>query len=224
MPKSATPKEISDIYMRAWKGGLKCVAVYRDDCKLSQPISTEFSEKSGAVKGLGWGARRKMPKTRNSITHKFSIGQQEGYLIAGLFPDGTLGELFVETAKQGSALMGFVDAWAQAVSIGLQHGVPFEVLKEKFMDMKFEPDGLTDVQEIRLAKSIPDYVFRWLDMFLVNKGALTKSDDGGMILVEVAKQLTQSFDGPPCYQCGNMTKRSGSCYVCTSCGTTTGCS
>lgn len=223
MPKSATAKEIGDIYMRAWKGGLKCVAVYRNDCKLSQPISTEFSEKSGAVKSLGWGARRKMPSTRPSITHKFSIGAQEGYLIAGLYPDGTLGELFVETAKQGSALMGFVDAWAQAVSIGLQHGVPFDVLREKFTDMKFEPDGFTGVEEIRIAKSIPDYVFRWLDRFIVNK------DQAPEVYPEKRSEVLQltlqaSFDGPPCSQCGNLTKRSGSCYCCHGCGTTTGCS
>lgn len=218
MPKNATARDISDIYMRAWKGNLKCVAVFRDGCKLSQPISTEFSEKGKAEKGLNWGARRKMPKTRDSKTHKFSIGQQEGYLIAGLYPDGTLGEIFVETAKQGSALMGFVDAWAQAVSIGLQHGVPFDVLKEKFMDMKFEPDGLTDCDEVRIAKSIPDYVFRWLEYHIVNKGR-------GEIEVSIAyKDLSKSSDGPPCTKCGNMTKRAGSCYCCQSCGTTTGCS
>lgn len=219
MPKTATVRDVADIYMRAWKGNLKCVAVFRDGCKLSQPISTEFSEKSKAEKGLSWGGRRKMPKTRNSKTHKFTIGQQEGYLIAGLYPDGTLGEIFVETAKQGSALMGFVDAWAQAVSIGLQHGVPFDVLKEKFTDMKFEPDGLTDCDEVRIAKSIPDYVFRWLDYHLTNGN----TPDSNAHTIE-GKELSSSFDGPPCSKCGNMTKRAGSCYCCPNCGTTTGCS
>lgn len=218
MPKTATARDISDIYMRAWKGGLKCVAVFRDGCKLSQPISTEFSEKGKAEKGHIWGARRKLPKTRDSKTHKFSIGQQEGYLTAGLYPDGSLGEIFIETAKQGSALMGFVDAWAQAVSIGLQHGVPFEVLKEKFIDMKFEPDGLTDCDEVRIAKSIPDYVFRWLDYHIVNKGNVE------IEAPVIYKELSTSFDGPPCSKCGNMTKRAGSCYCCPNCGTTTGCS
>lgn len=214
MPKTATVREIADIYLRAWKKGLKCVAVYRDGCKLSQPISTEFSEKSRAEKSLVWGSRRKMPKTRDSITHKFTIGQQEGYLIAGLYADGTIGEIFVETAKQGSTLMGFVDAWAQAVSIGLQHGVPFDVLKEKFTDMMFEPGGLTDCDEVRIAKSIPDYVFRWMDSY-IRKGSGKTSED---------KDLSMSFDGPPCTRCGNLTKRAGSCYCCQSCGTTTGCS
>lgn len=214
MPKTATVREIADIYLRAWKKGLKCVAVYRDGCKLSQPISTEFSEKGRAEKNLSWGSRRKMPKTRDSITHKFTIGQQEGYLIAGLYADGTIGEIFVETAKQGSTLMGFVDAWAQAVSIGLQHGVPFDVLKEKFTDMMFEPGGLTDCDEVRIAKSIPDYVFRWMDSY-IRKGTSKTSED---------KSLSPSLDGPPCARCGNFTRRTGSCYCCQSCGTTTGCS
>lgn len=219
MPKTATARDISDVYMRAWKGGLKCVAVYRDGCKLSQPISTEFGEKGKADKRLDWGGRRKMPKTRNSVTHKFTIGQQEGYLIVGLYPNGAIGEIFVETAKQGSTLMGFVDAWAQAVSIGLQHGVPFEVLKDKFVDMKFEPDGMTDCDEVRIAKSIPDFIFRWLDRFVVNKGMEEKPTEA-----VTTKQLEKSLDGPPCTRCGNLTKRAGSCYCCQSCGTTTGCS
>jgi ribonucleoside-diphosphate reductase alpha chain len=217
MPKSASPREIADIYMRAWKGDLKCIAVYRDGCKLSQPISTEFDEKDKAEKRLSWGQRRRMPKTRFSFTHKFIIGQQEGYLVAGLYPDGSLGEIFVETAKQGSALMGFVDAWAQSVSIGLQHGVPFDVLKDKFTDMMFEPGGFTDCDEVRIAKSIPDYIFRWLEHNIVN----TKKPGG--VLVE-NKEIAKSMDGPPCTRCGNLTKRAGSCYVCQSCGTTTGCS
>lgn len=220
MPKTATPRDVADIYMRAWKGHLKCVAVYRDGCKLSQPISTEFSEKSKAEKGLVWGSRRRMPKTRNSKTHKFTIGQQEGYLTAGLYPDGGLGEIFIETSKQGSALMGFVDAWATAVSIGLQYGVPFTVLKDKFTDMKFEPDGLTDCDEVRIAKSIPDYVFRWLERNIVN----SSSAESPVEAVLDQKELSKSLDGPPCSKCGNLTKRAGSCYCCQNCGTTTGCS
>jgi ribonucleoside-diphosphate reductase alpha chain len=221
MPKTATSRDIADIYMRAWKGGLKCIAVYRDGCKLSQPISTEFSEKGRSEKGLAWGSRRKMPKTRDSKTHKFTIGQQEGYLVAGLYPDGSLGEIFVETAKQGSTLMGFVDAWAQAVSIGLQHGVPFNVLREKFVEMKFEPDGLTDCDEVRIAKSIPDYIFRWLETNVINKGVKATDDVKGD---SSKKEVSKSLDGPPCTGCGNLTKRVGSCYCCQSCGATTGCS
>ncbi len=221
MPSNATAKDITDIYMRAWKGGLKCIAVYRDGCKLSQPIATEFTDKSKATKKMAWGERKKLPQTCNSIRHKMNIGAQEGYLHVGLYPDGSLGEIFVETAKQGSALMGFVDAWAQAVSIGIQHGVPFEVLKEKFIDMKFEPSGFTDCDEIRIAKSIPDYIFRWIEKFIINKENATNSD----VSVETTYSIAPiSYDGPPCSKCSNMTRRAGSCYVCMSCGSTTGCS
>lgn len=218
MPKTATVRDISDIYMRAWKKGLKCVAVYRDGCKLSQPISTEFSEKSKSEKGMVWGSRRRMPQTRPSITHKFTIGQQEGYLIVGLYANGTIGEIFVETAKQGSPLRGFVDAWAQAVSIGFQHGVPFEVLKEKYTDMMFDPSGLTDCDEVRIAKSVPDYVFRWMDINIQKNGIQVTSKTTS------EKNTATSFDGPPCTKCGNFTKRAGSCFCCQSCGSTTGCS
>lgn len=223
MPSNATPREIADIYMRAWKGGLKCIAVYRDSCKLSQPISTEFNENSRARQGVEWGKRRRMPKTRPAVVHKFNIGQQEGYLTVGLYPDGSLGEIFIETSKQGSTLMGFVDAWSQAVSIGLQHGVPFEVLRDKFVDMKFAPEGFTDDDSIRIAKSVPDYVFRWLDANIVNKQPEGEVSSETGIVVAEAKQGV-SLDGPPCSKCGNLTKRAGSCYCCTTCGTTTGCS
>lgn len=222
MPKTATARDIANIYMRAWKGGLKCVAVYRDGCKLSQPISTEFGEKGKAAAKLAWGERRRMPTTRDSKTHKFVIGAQEGYLTVGLYPDGSFGEFFIETAKQGSALMGFVDAWATAVSIGIQHGVPFTVLKEKFVDMKFEPAGFTDCEEVRIAKSIPDYVFRWIGHFIV-KSEEAPPEPSEHISIET-KTVATSLDGPPCARCGNLTKRAGSCYCCQSCGTTTGCS
>lgn len=223
MPKDATPQDIANIYMRAWKGGLKCIAVFRDGCKLSQPISTEFSEKGKATKKLAWGQRRKMPKTRDSKTHKFIIGNQEGYLTVGLYPDGSFGEFFIETSKQGSSLMGFVDAWATAVSIGIQHGVPFDVLKEKFIGMKFEPEGFTDCDEIRIAKSIPDYIFRWIEHFIINKGVGQEPEESSVISIE-SKPMEKDSSGPPCSSCGNLTKRAGSCYLCTSCGTTTGCS
>lgn len=223
MPKNATPQDIANIYMRAWRGGLKCIAVYRNECKLSQPISTEFGEKGKAAKKQAWGERRKMPKTRDSKTHKFIIGNQEGYLTVGLYPNGTFGEFFIETSKQGSSLMGFVDAWATAVSIGIQHGVPFEVLKDKFVGMKFEPEGFTDCDEIRIAKSIPDYVFRWIEHFIINKGKGMAPEALPYVSIE-SKPIENSFDGPPCSKCGNMTKRAGSCFCCTNCGTTTGCS
>jgi ribonucleoside-diphosphate reductase alpha chain len=224
MPRDCSPRDIADIYMRAWKSGLKCVAVYRDGCKLSQPISTSLGEKGIAEKSLSWGDRRKMPKTRQSMTHKFTLAQQEGYITAGMYPDGHLGEVFVNIAKQGSTLNGMVDAWAQSVSIGLQHGVPLEVFKEKFCDMKFEPAGMTDEEEIRFAKSIPDYIFRWLDKNFNEDSKLEEEIGQVMEQVLFPSLAGVSLDGPPCTKCGNMTKRSGSCYCCTACGTTTGCS
>lgn len=224
MPKDAESIDIARIYMRAWKGNLKCIAVYRDGCKLSQPISTELTDSTKASKGLIWGQRKKLPKTRNSKTHKFTVGQQEGYIVASVYPDGNLGEIFIEIAKQGSTLMGIVDAWAQAVSIGLQHGVPFETLRDKFCDMRFDPSGFTDDDDVKHAKSICDYVFRWLEINL----AAGKAAPGSTAQIE-AQPLSyyspsKSLDGPPCAMCGNLTRRSGSCYLCGQCGTTTGCS
>lgn len=223
MPEGATPKDVANIYMRAWKGRLKCVAIYRNNCKLSQPIGTSLTDRSGG-KGTDWGQRKRLPKTRHSITHKFSIGMVEGYLIAGLYPDGSLGEIFVEIAKQGSTLMGLVDCWVQAVSIGLQHGVPFEVLREKYVDMRFEPSGITEDEEIRFAKSLPDFVFRWLDLNVINKDKKIEAENSYEESTSVEIPPKMYLDGPPCSSCGNLTQRSGSCYRCLQCGATTGCS
>lgn len=226
MSESATPKDVSNIYMRAWRSRLKCVAIYRNNCKLSQPIGTSLVDRSKG-KVTEWGQRKKLPKTRPSITHKFSIGMVEGYLIAGLHPDGSLGEVFVEISKQGSTLMGLVDCWVQAVSIGLQHGVPFEVLREKYVDMRFEPSGITEDEEIRFAKSLPDFVFRWLDINIINKDKKDKRVEEESPYEEFPSFKTPTkmyLDGPPCSSCGNLTQRSGSCYRCLQCGTTTGCS
>lgn len=230
MPNEATPRDIAEIYERAWKGKLKCVAVFRDGCKLSQPISTKMTDSSNTKKSMNWSDRKRLPKTRASVTHKFQIGPQEGYLTAGLYPDGTLGEIFIEVGKQGSSLMGFVDAWAQSISIGIQHGVPFEVMREKFQDMTFEPYGFTGEDGIPRAKSIPDYVFRWLEKNIINKTSETPIDNIDTYHSSIREhtpqiqQVSSSLDGPPCTSCGNMTRRSGSCYTCTSCGTNTGCS
>jgi ribonucleoside-diphosphate reductase alpha chain len=231
MPATATVKEVADIYMRAWKGRLKCVAIYRDGCKLSQPIGTTLTDRSGG-KGIDWGQRKKLPKTRDSKTHKFSVGNLEGYLIPGLYPDGTLGEIFVEVSKQGSSLMGLVDCWAQAVSIGLQHGVPFEVLREKFVGMKFDPSGITEDAEVRFATSLPDFVFRWLEHNIINKNKKTEAAPTDPPVLELvpmprtkSSEIPKKFlEGPPCANCGNLTQRSGSCFCCPECGSTTGCS
>ncbi len=229
MPKDCTWQDIAGIYMRAWKAGLKCVAVYRDGCKLSQPIATELTEKGKAVlkKDLAWGQRKKLPETRSSKTHKFDLAGHEGYITVGMYDDGEPAEIFIRMAKQGSTLNGLLEAWAIAVSIGLQYGVPLETFVDKYQDMKFEPSGFTSNEDIRMAKSIPDYIFRWVNHLL----GKDKPEEEISRAIERAKAATLeaitavgNLDGPPCTRCGHMTRRSGSCYCCTSCGTTTGCS
>ncbi len=230
MPKDCTWEDISRVYMRAWKNGIKCVAVYRDGCKLSQPISTSITDNSKKTKGLDWGKRKALPATRPSITHKFTVQGQEGYFTASTFPDtGAPAELFIRLAKTGSTLSGILDAWATNLSIALQYGAPFEVLKDKHIDMRFEPAGFTDDKDIPVAKSIPDYIFRWLDRTFGEKAkelkSITVTEGSAPVFPwDETKEMSKSLDGPPCSQCGNMTKRAGSCYCCTSCGTTTGCS
>jgi ribonucleoside-diphosphate reductase alpha chain len=199
------------------------VAVYRDGCKLTQPISTSLTDMGRKEKGIGWGQRKKLATTRKSLTHKFDLQGFEGYLTVGLYEDGLVAEIFIRMAKQGSTLSGILEAWAIAVSLGLQHGVPLETFVDKYQDMKFEPAGFTGDEDIRIAKSIADYIFRWLDIhFGASKmpAVLESSVEERRPVV----QTSQNADGPPCTKCGNMTKRSGTCYLCMSCGTTTGCS
>jgi ribonucleoside-diphosphate reductase alpha chain len=222
MPKECTPKDIADIYTRAWKGGLKCVAVYRDGCKLSQPISTKLTDAGKRQEKLEWGQRRKMPETRPALNHKFEVQGFEGYLSPGFYEDGSLAEIFIQASKEGSTLSGMLGAFSIAVSIGLQYGVPLETFVDKFSDMQFEPRGFTNNEEIRIAKSLPDYIFRFLEQ--VTKKPLQVVEKTGEEKVETAVVRSSSLGGPPCSKCGNATERSGTCYRCMSCGTTTGCS
>lgn len=223
MPKDCTPKEIADIYMRAWRGGLKCIAVYRDGCKLSQPIATELTEAGKSAKGLVWGQRKKLPNLRDSKTYKFDIQGYEGYMTASTYEDGNLAEVFIRMAKQGSTLNGILEAWAIAISLALQHGVPLDTLADKYQDMQFEPSGFTSDEEIRRAKSVPDFLFRWLMLHFGKTGKEAVVNEE-MVEDHTSYAGSHNLDGPPCTRCGNFTKRSGSCYVCTQCGTTTGCS
>jgi len=163
MPSNATVEEIEQAYYEAWKLGLKAVAVYRDGCKRSQPLSTA-KDKSG-LEQLGVGAtavRRKLPDERESITHKFSIGGHEGYITVGKYEDGTPGEIFITMAKEGSTISGLMDSFATMTSLALQHGVPLQLLVDKFTHTRFEPSGFTKNREIPMAKSIMDYIFKWL--------------------------------------------------------------
>lgn len=162
MPNEATVDDIKQAYLESWKLDLKCIALYRDGSKLSQPLAARTLEKAKEVTVEYKPMRRKLPDERKAITHKFQIGNQEGYFTVGLYDDGSPGELFVVMNKEGSIASGLMDSFATAVSIGLQYGVPLRVLVDKFAHTRFEPSGVTNNPEIRMARSIMDYIFRWL--------------------------------------------------------------
>ncbi len=177
MPRESTPDDIADAYMEGWRLGLKALAIYRDGSKESQPLSTSSETDKAAAKATPKPRRERLPDTRNSKTHKFSIAGHEGYLTVGLYDDGRPGELFITMAKEGSTIGGLMDCFGTAVSMSLQYGVPLEVLVNKFSHSRFEPNGHTKNPEIRIAKSVVDYIFRWMGIeFLpgyreANKGA-----------------------------------------------------
>ncbi len=168
LPENATVDEIEDVYYQGWKLGLKALAVYRDNCKVGQPLSDGKEAKdSGSTKTVETiivekPIRRKMPKSRKAITTSFSVGGAEGYMTSGAHEDGSLGEIFLKLGKQGSTLAGMMDAFSIAISISLQYGVPIETFVQKFTNMKFEPAGLTDDPDVRMSQSIMDYTFRRL--------------------------------------------------------------
>ncbi len=170
LPETATVEEIADVYFQGWKLGLKALAVYRDNCKVGQPLSDGKSKKDSAdvevaeapVRVEYRPTRRRLPKRRPSQTTSFAVGGAEGYMTAGSYDDDGVGEVFLKLGKQGSTLAGMMDAFSMAISIGLQHGVPLETYVEKFTNMRFEPAGMTDDPDVRMAQSIMDYIFRRL--------------------------------------------------------------
>ena len=172
VPESATVEEIADMYYQGWKLGLKAIAVYRDNCKVGQPLSDAKAKKGKASQTTANAepttvvverpVRKRLPKSRPSQTTSFSVGGAEGYMTAGSYPDDGLGEVFLKLGKQGSTLAGVMDAFSMAISISLQYGVPLETYVSKFTNMKFEPAGLTDDPDIRMSQSIMDYIFRRL--------------------------------------------------------------
>jgi ribonucleoside-diphosphate reductase alpha chain len=161
MPKDSTPEDVADAYMEGWRLGLKALAIYRDGSKEVQPLSTK-SKAEKAEKVVSAPRRERLPDTRQSLTHKFNISGHEGYITVGLYPDGRPGELFITMAKEGSTIGGLMDCFGTAVSMSLQYGVPLEVYVNKFSHTRFEPMGFTKNPDIRLAKSLVDYIFRWL--------------------------------------------------------------
>jgi len=241
MPEESTAEDIMSAYTEAWKVGLKAVAIYRDNSKKAQPLS------SGSGKGEKRNAaptavapvervvyrpvRRKLPDERRSITHKFSIGGHEGYITVGMYEDGTPGEIFITMAKEGSTISGLMDALATAISFNLQYGVPLKFLVDKFAHVRFEPSGWTGNPTIPYAKSIIDYIFRWLGAkFLGPEYAVTEAGETPKLRpTEVDPQQNLPFagvvaDAPLCAECGSIMTRNGSCYKCGNCGGTSGCS
>jgi len=267
MPEESTVEDISEAYIESWKLGLKAVAIYRDNSKRSQPLSAagkkEEAKPAGAEAVAAKAApavvpaaeqqelfqdrarRRKLNNERSSITHKFSIGGHEGYLTVGKYEDGTPGEIFIKMAKEGSTLSGIMDAFALSVSIALQYGVPLRAIVDKFVNSRFEPSGYTGNPEIRYAKSIVDYLGRWLggkfisrdylDADVVEETAAPAASapavaSKGVVAAkagepELATRPRAAIDdAPSCSECGMLMTPNGSCYKCANCGSTSGCS
>jgi ribonucleoside-diphosphate reductase alpha chain len=280
MPESATVEDIEQLHLDSWKLGLKAVAIYRDNCKVAQPLS--MAKKAGSEEKTeeeapatqvvanpvltgGVAIRQPLPKVRNSKTFSFTVADCHGYLIVGEYEDGRPGELFIDVAKMGSTLSGLMDSFARSVSYGLQHGVSLKVYVKGMTSISFAPSGITDDSDIRTATSLVDYIFRRLalnylsfddrlelglasidDMpveqtSLVDIPAVTATPQTQVLPIEMPKQQTPApvapqsttpkpsathaaSSAPMCYNCGNQTQKAGSCYVCTTCGSTTGCS
>jgi ribonucleoside-diphosphate reductase alpha chain len=263
MPNDTTAEEVESAFLLAWKLGLKAVAIYRDNCKVAQPLSADkkkgAAEEVDAAAPLAHPTRKRLPQTRPSLTTSFQVGDAEGYITAGSYPDDGLGEIFLKTSKQGSTLSGVMDAFAIAVSLGLQYGVPLEAYVSKFINTKFEPSGMTNDPDIRFATSMIDYVFRRLALDHldpdVREGlgirsieerkadaqaeaaakagvaeetpqaeAATPPSVAPQAIELGAKLSAKESDAPLCYSCGSKMQPAGSCYVCSSCGSTSGCS
>jgi ribonucleoside-diphosphate reductase alpha chain len=268
LPQEATVEDIEKAYIEAWRLGLKAIAIYRSGSKRIQPLNTSDAkkEKARAAEPTGEAEevpaaapegkpfRHKLPDERRAITHKFSVGGHEGYLTVGLYENGQPGEIFITMAKEGSTVSGLMDCFATAVSLALQYGVPLKVLCDKFSHTRFEPSGWTPHPEIRYAKSVMDYIFRWLAWKFLPRDAQprenasleTVSGTEGSKAAELAQKFsraaagstpaigagqpglagveTMADDAPACPDCGAIMVRNGACYRCMNCGSTSGCS
>ncbi|MGZ8452595.1 MAG: vitamin B12-dependent ribonucleotide reductase [Candidatus Binatia bacterium] len=253
MPTDASVDDIVHAYMESWKLGLKAVAIYRDGSKRTQPLNTA-KDKEEKKAGTGESRepqvlRHRLPDERRSITHKFDIAGHEGYIIAGMYEDGQPGEIFITMSKEGSTISGLMDSFATAISIALQYGVPLRGLVDKFSHMRFEPSGFTKNPDIPMAKSIMDYIFRWLaskfldgeaqqEVGIVQRQEPTEPMPQSNKIVSLAahaprggapasiSSVTSLYqqDAPPCPDCGAIMIRSGACYKCMNCGAVSGCS
>ena len=258
VPKEATVEEIMQAYIQSWKLGAKAISIYRDGSKRTQPLNTSKDKTPAEIAQAAAAAlvtqpvRRKLPDERHAITHKFDIAGHEGYITVGLFENGQPGEIFLVMAKEGSTISGFADAFAQAISYALQYGVPLQVLVDKFSHVRFEPSGMTRNPEIRFAKSIVDYIFRWLAtkflspeaQFHAGVNGRELEGNGNRALADTRRRqcrrvrracaaagrgdgrystIQNQEDAPPCSTCGSIMIRSGACYKCVNCGNTSGC-
>jgi ribonucleoside-diphosphate reductase alpha chain len=256
MPEQVTVDDVAQLYSDAWKLGVKAIAIYRDNCKVAQPLSGK-AEKGATtviapvVGGVAAPRRRRLPEDRTEIGRKFRVGDYEGYIHVGLFDDGTPGDIFVDIAKEGTTLAGLMNSFMISVSLGLQYGVPLEVYVSKFSHMRFEPSGLTNDEDIRVAKSLVDYIFRWMGKKFLSP---EQQEEAGILSAEVKARLAAAYanggdapgvnvaepveaatpgqtalfnqwdDAQECARCGGRMIRTGSCYTCRDCGTNTGCS
>ena len=248
LPETVTVDEVSGLLLDAWKLGVKAIAIYRDNCKVAQPLSGQKdSAQLEAAPPVPLTQRRRLPDDREEIGRKFRVGDYEGYIHVGLYEDGSPGDIFVDIAKDGTTIAGLMNSLCIAVSMGLQYGVPPEVYVSKLTHMRFEPSGMTNDADIRIAKSIVDYVFRWFGKKFLST---EQQEAAGILSPEVKARLASQYAGesapaaeaaeaaPPgqtalfnawedaveCAKCGGRMVRTGSCYTCRDCGTNTGCS
>lgn len=249
LPEETTVAEISQLWIEAWQLGVKAIAIYRDNCKVAQPLSGKGDKGAQlpAIAPAPLTQRRRLPLDRVEVGRKFSVGEYEGYIHVGLYDDGSPGDIFVDIAKDGTTMAGLMNSLMIAVSMGLQYGVPPEVYVSKLSHMRFEPSGLTNDADIRAAKSIVDYIFRWFGKkFLTTE----QQEEAGILSAEVKAKLAAGYaageapaaspveaaspgqtalfnaweDAVECARCGGRMVRTGSCYTCRDCGTNTGCS
>jgi ribonucleoside-diphosphate reductase alpha chain len=252
MPETASVDDVAQLFLDAWKLGVKAIAIYRDNCKVAQPLSKKTDGAAAAPVPVlqEKPVRRRLPDERTEIGRKFQVGEYEGYIHVGLFDDGTPGDIFVDIAKEGTTLAGLMNSFMIAVSLGLQYGVPLDVYVSKFSHMRFEPSGQTNDADIRVAKSLVDYIFRWLGKKFLDADT---QQELGILSPEVRRRLARAQDvlegratasedaapAPPpgqaalfnawedaveCAKCGGRMVRTGSCYTCRDCGQNTGCS
>ena len=225
LPSSATVDDVIETYIQSWKLGLKAVAIYRDGSKRAQPLSS--GKQAATVAAPASPVRRKLPDERPSLTHKFSLAGHEGYVTVGLYPDGTPGEVFISMNKAGSTISGLMDTIAVSVSTGLQYGVPLQFYVDKFSHVRFEPSGWTGNPQLPYAKSVVDYIFRWLGVRFLGQSAATEiAEHTSLVPTEPERQQALAFDpssdAPLCADCGGIMSRKGTCFYCNQCGSSSG--